>query len=194
MSGDGGAARTPFVLAALAAVAALTALACGTERPAAAPVTAPVEAAAPAPTAVPAQPAVPAENAAPAATASPDVAHRDTARNRAFGYLLDSPRPFAVIDQGLAIAERLRQRYGIDTGNPEADRRAAALKFQAEVLDRLRFDPHEIDSTAQGLGYSLDPAQCLTTCENVRRLAVIELQKRALEAFADGREMPGRMP
>ena len=118
----------------------------------------------------------------------------DAERAKAFGYFIDSPRPFAVIDQGVAIAERLRRRYGIDTGNPDADRRAAALKFQTEVLDRLVFRDEEIAEMVRRLGYSLDPAQCRNTCDNVRRLAAFELQKIALEAFADGRRLPGRMP
>jgi len=118
----------------------------------------------------------------------------DAERDRAFAYFLDSPRPFAVLDQGLAIAEKVRQRYGIDTGNHEADRRAAALRFQAEVLDRIVFSGEEIEATALGLGYSLDPEKCLNACENIRRLAEIDLKKAALQAFADGRVLPGRMP
>jgi len=139
-------------------------------------------------------------SAAPAApptavvTAPEGTTPSDAERDRAFGYFLDSPRPFAVLDQGLAIAEKVRRRYGIDTGNAEVDRRAAALRFQAEVLDRIVFGTEEIEGTARGLGYNLDPAVCLNACENIRHLAEIELKKAALQAFADGRAMPGRVP
>jgi hypothetical protein len=122
-----------------------------------------------------------------------DPTAADAERRKAFGYFIDSPRPFEVLDQGLAIAERLARRYGMDSGNPEADRRAAALKFQSEVLERLVFTSEAIGAKAQQLGFSLEPAQCGNTCENVHRLAVFELQKDALEAFADGRPLPGRI-
>jgi len=127
-------------------------------------------------------------------TATESTTPSDAERDRAFGYFLDSPRPFVVLDQGLAIAEKVRRRYGIDTGNAEVDRRAAALRFQAEVLDRIVFSTEEIEGTVRGLGYNLDPGICLNACDNIRHLAEIELKKAALQAFADGHAMPGRVP
>ena len=38
---------------------------------------------------------------------------------------------------------------------------------------------------ASTLGYGLDHKLCETWCENVERLAIIELQKQALLAFLD---------
>jgi hypothetical protein len=137
---------------------------------------------------------MPNSGAASRAAAVDDRAPADTERGKAFGYFIDSPRPFAVFDQGMDIAEQLRRRYGMDSGNPDADRRVAALKFQGDVLDRLVFSDEEIAATVHRLGFSLDPARCGNACENVRRLGIYELQKEALEAFADGRPMPGRIP
>jgi len=118
-----------------------------------------------------------------------------TARDRAvaFGYLLDSPRPPAVIEESLVIAEELRRRYGIVTGDPEADRLAAARRAKTELIDALTFSPQEVEEAARSLGYSLEPAQCADFCENVYRLSIVELQKRALKAFAEGRPGPGRI-
>lgn len=109
----------------------------------------------------------------------------------AFGYLLDTPRPPEVVDESLVIAEKLRLRYGIDTGNREADRLAAARRAKEELLDALVFSPAELEEAARSLGYSLDPAECANFCENVARLADIELKKRALKAFAEGGAGPG---
>lgn len=115
------------------------------------------------------------------------------ARAVAVGYLLDSPRPGPVIDRALVIAEKLRLRYGIDTGRPVMDREEAVRRVQAEFLDRLEFSEVEIHRAAGKLGFSLDPARCETWCDNVRELAIVELKKLALVAFADGEAWPGNM-
>ena len=108
----------------------------------------------------------------------------------AVGLLLDTPAPDEVVDDGLRIAEQLRQRYGIDSGNLHADRVAAALRARDEVVARLEPTPDELRETATALGYSLDPALCGSTCGNVARLARLELERRALAAFAAGDSPP----
>lgn len=118
----------------------------------------------------------------PAAPASPLAADRAIA----VGILLDSPRPSAVIDRAIEIADALRQRYGIDSGDVVADREQAARRAQQEVVESLEVSEQALSQAAAQLGYSLDPAACGGTCENVRRLARLELQRRALERFADG--------
>ncbi|MEE9231043.1 MAG: hypothetical protein V3U86_10085 [Acidobacteriota bacterium] len=104
----------------------------------------------------------------------------------AFGHLLDTPVPFEVIDEGLEIADQLRQRYGIQTGNLHNDRLEAARRAEQEIVDPLSFSPEQLESAARSLGYSLDPNDCGNYCENVRRLAILELKMRALRAFAQG--------
>jgi hypothetical protein len=111
----------------------------------------------------------------------------------AYGFLLDSPRPREVVEDGVKTAELLRRRYGIDTGNPYQDRLAAARRAKREFLDRLEFSRQEIETMAASLDYSLDPDECLNFCQQVERLAVLELEKEALRAFALGREGPGRL-
>jgi hypothetical protein len=112
----------------------------------------------------------------------------------AIGYMLDSPRPLEAIRKGIAVADGLRAVYGIDTGDVIADREAAARRAQSELLDRTSFSEGEIASMARTLGYSLDPAVCGTTCENVRRLTQLELQKLALERFVAGALTPASGP
>lgn len=104
-------------------------------------------------------------------------------RALAAALLLDSPRPAAVIDEGLQIAERLRRRFGIDTGHRHADRLAAARRAQAE-LERATFTPEELRAAARALGHDLDA--CGTWCRNVARLAELELRKRVLRQLAAG--------
>jgi hypothetical protein len=115
-----------------------------------------------------------------------------TAEDRAIalGLLLDTPAPAADVDEGLRVAERLRRRYGIDSGDLHADRVAAALRARDEVLARLEVTPDQLRATAESLGYSLDPARCGSTCGNVARLARLELERRALAAFAAGGPPP----
>lgn len=103
----------------------------------------------------------------------------------AYGLLLDSPRSEKVVAAGIVVADKLCRRYGIDTGDVLADRRAAAERAQVELLDTLTFTEAQVKKAARWLGYSLDPTRCRNTCTHVRALAVIELQKRALAAFAD---------
>jgi len=117
----------------------------------------------------------------------------DDERAVAVGMLLDTPRSPEVVERSLDVAERLRRRYDIDTGNPVADRETAARRVQTEFLDRLIFEEGEIAAMAVDLGYSLDPEQCANYCDNVRELATVELKRAALEAFADGRAWPGRL-
>jgi hypothetical protein len=115
----------------------------------------------------------------------PDAGGGD--RAVAVGMLLDSPRPLNEIDKALWIADRLVERYGIDSGDHVRDREEAARRARAEVLDPLRFTEEEIGGMASSLGYSLDPEVCRNTCENVRNLAVLELEKAALEAAVGNR-------
>lgn len=126
--------------------------------------------------------------AAAVAALAADAAGAD--RAVAYGLLFDSPPPAKVIDTGIVIADKLRRRYGIDTGDLLADRRAAARRAREEWLDRLTFTEPQIRAAARALGYSLDPQRCRNTCTHVRALASIELQKRALAAFADGVALP----
>jgi hypothetical protein len=63
---------------------------------------------------------------------------------------------------------------------------AAALRARDEVVARLDVTPQALRRTAEALGYSLDPVRCGTTCGNVARLARLELERRALAAFAAG--------
>lgn len=111
----------------------------------------------------------------------------------AVGLLLDSPRSSAVTEEALALAEKLRRHYEIQSGDDFADREAAARRAQEEFLDRLVFGETEIRGKAESLGYSLDPAACANYCANVRELARIELSRDALVALAEGRPGPGRL-
>ena len=121
----------------------------------------------------------------------PFGAPTDEDRGIAIGLMLDTPRTPEVLDEALVLAEKLRRRYGIDTGNDFNDREEAARHAKFEFLDRLVFSEEEILETAASLGYSLDPAECANYCDNVRELATVELQKRALQAFAAGESWPG---
>jgi hypothetical protein len=118
-----------------------------------------------------------------------------TAEDRAlaFGHFIDTPVASKAMNEALVLAEKLRLRYGIDTGHPQADRLAAARRAQVELLERLSFGPAEIREAARELGYSLDPALCANACANVEALAVLQLKRRALLAFADGRPVPGTL-
>lgn len=111
-------------------------------------------------------------------------------RNLALGHFLDVPAAASSIDEGIAIAEKLRLRYGIDTGDRHADRVEAARRAKTELLDNLTFTEEDLEQAARRLGYSLNPVECADYCENVRRLAVATLQKRALKAFAEGEPVP----
>jgi hypothetical protein len=111
---------------------------------------------------------------------------REDDRAAAFGYFLDSPVSPSVIDESLALAEALRRRYGIDTGNAHADRITAARKAQREILDGRTFSDEEIEDAARALGYGLAAAECADYCENVRRLAVLHLKMALLRAHGEG--------
>ncbi len=168
------------VAAALLALVLLAVLSCGsTERPVPGRASAPLTAA---PEAEP-----------PVASAASDPGEEDLAI--AYGFLLHSPRPKEVLEEGLRIAELLRQRYGIDTGNRYQDRLVAARRAKRELLDRLDFSQEEIEEMARSLGHSLDPAECANFCPQISRLSILELKKEALRAFAEGREGegPGRL-
>jgi hypothetical protein len=170
--------RLIAVAAALLALALLAALSCGPgER------SVPGGASAPLTTAAEVEP--------PVSSDASDPGEEDLAI--AYGFLLDSPRPKEVVEEGLRIAELLRQRYGIDTGNRYQDRLAAARRAQREFVDRLDFSQEEIEEMAGSLGYSLDPDECADSCAQVHRLSILELKKKALTAFAEGREGPGRL-
>jgi hypothetical protein len=108
----------------------------------------------------------------------------------AFGLLLDMPVSPEALEEGIRLAERLRALYGIDTGNVHADRQEAAERALREVVEPLRFGEDELAAAARDLGYGLDPAECANYCDNVRRLADVELRKRALRAFAEGPDPP----
>ena len=112
---------------------------------------------------------------------------RDADRAVAFGHLIDAPRQVEVIDEGIDIAEKLCQRYGLDSGNRLADRIKAAERARQEVLQPDQIGEQQIEAMARSLGYSLDPAACADYCDNVRRLARVEIQKRALRDFAESR-------
>jgi hypothetical protein len=98
--------------------------------------------------------------------------------------LLDAPAGQGAVGEGLVIAEALRRRYAIDTGNLPADNLAAARRAEREVLEPLRVTPEQVERAARSLGYSLEPAACANYCENVYRLALLELQKQALRRAA----------
>lgn len=116
-----------------------------------------------------------------------------TAEDRAIamGLLMHTPVAADTVDEGLRVAEGLRRRFGIDSGDVHADRVAAALRARDEIVARLDVTPEALRKTAEELGYSLDPARCSTTCDNVARLARIELEKRALQRFVAGGATPG---
>jgi hypothetical protein len=100
----------------------------------------------------------------------------------AFGLLVDSPPPPGVLDEAIAIADRLRRAYGIDTGNVLADREAAAHRAAA-YLEGLTFGEGDLGRVATELGYDLRPGACRTACRDIRALAETELRKRALLAL-----------
>ena len=124
---------------------------------------------------------------APRETTGPAAADRAIA----MGLLLHTPAAPDALDEGLRVAEQLRRRYGIDSGSRHADRVAAALRARDEVLARLDVTSDQLRATAEALGYSLEPARCRTTCENVARLARLALEKRALQRFAAGMALGG---
>jgi hypothetical protein len=115
--------------------------------------------------------------AAPAPPAAPVPPSAD--RAIAFGLFLDSPLPSRVLDEAVAIAERLRRAYGIDTGDLLADREAAARRAAAH-LEALAFDESDLVGAAKELGYDLRPGACRSSCRDIRALADAELRKRAL--------------
>jgi hypothetical protein len=108
----------------------------------------------------------------------------DEDRAIAMGLLIDTPAEEAVIDDGLRVAEALRRRYGIASGNAHADRVAAAIRARDELLATVEPTPEQLRVAAEALGFSLDPARCGNACGNVARLARLELQKEALRRFA----------
>jgi hypothetical protein len=120
----------------------------------------------------------PASPASPVSPAAPPASDRAIA----FGLLVDSPPPPAVIDEAIAIADRLRRAYGIDTGDVLADREAAARRAAAD-LEALAFGEGDLARVATELGYDLRPGACRTTCRDIRALAETELRKRALLAL-----------
>ena len=122
------------------------------------------------------------------------AALRQDDRAAAYGSFLDARFAPTLVDESLALAEALRTRYGIRSGDPVADRTAAAARALAEVESDLPFGDAEIEAAARQLGYSLDPASCADTCGNVRRLAGIHLKMEALRRLgmgAPGSREPG---
>lgn len=111
-------------------------------------------------------------------------APRTAGRDLAFGQLIDVPRPIEVIDEGIRIADALRRRYGIETGDLEKDRREAARRARVELLEPMSVPEERLEAIARSLGHSLDPAACADYCGNVRRLAEIEARKVALREWA----------
>jgi glutathione S-transferase len=111
----------------------------------------------------------------------------------AFGLFIDSPVPSRVLDESMAIAERLRQASGIDTGNLVADREAAARRA-ATYLEQLAFQESDLVRAAKELGYDLRPEACRSSCRDIRALAEVELRKRALLALLSSppAPLPGR--
>jgi len=105
-------------------------------------------------------------------------------RDVAFGFLIDSPLPPAVIDESIRIAEGLRARYGLTGGEPVTDRQAAAARTLAEFLSPLQFSRRQIARQARRMGYSLDPERCANYCRNIEQLAILELQRQALRRLA----------
>ena len=104
-------------------------------------------------------------------------------RDIAVGLLLDSAPAPEAIDQGLVIAEALRRCYGPDANGRFPSREDTARRARTEILDKMSLSEEEIRAMAVTLGYSLEPAACGNTCENVRTLAVIELEKQRLLAL-----------
>jgi hypothetical protein len=112
------------------------------------------------------------------------AAQTGDARAVAVGLLLDSAPSGQAIDQGLAIAAALRRCYGFEGEDSIQSREALARRAKQDILDPLKPTDAELGTAAASLGYSLDPQVCGNTCENVRNLALIELQKQALLALA----------
>ena len=117
----------------------------------------------------------------PDSSASP-VERPANDRAIAFGLLVDSPTPLALIDEAIAVADRLRRAYGIETGDVLADREAAARRAAA-YLEGLAFGEGDLARVATELGYDLRPGACRTACRDIRALAETELRKRALLAL-----------
>lgn len=111
-----------------------------------------------------------------------------TAEDRviAMGLLMHTPVQSETVDEGLRIAEGLRRHFGIDSGDVHADRVTAAIRAWDEIVAPLEVTPEQLRAAAEELGYSLDRSRCGNRCENVARLARIELEKRALQRFASG--------
>jgi hypothetical protein len=118
----------------------------------------------------------------PGPRAAAPAVSREGDRAVAFGLLVDSPPPLAVIDEAIAIADRLRRAYGIESGNVLADREAAARRAAA-YLEELAFEERDLVRTAKELGYDLRPGACRSACRDIRALAETELRKRALLAL-----------
>lgn len=109
----------------------------------------------------------------------------DEHRAIAWGMMVDRPAGASSIDRGIEIAEQLRLRYGIDTGDVVADRMEAARRAREEVVAKVEMDEAALRQAAFELGY--DPDACADYCASLRRLAEVELRKRALVAYAEGR-------
>jgi len=110
--------------------------------------------------------------------------HAEDERAIAVGLLLDSAPSAQAIDEGLAIAAVLRRCYGLEGDDSVRGREELARRARRDILDRLDPSEAEIRHAAAALGYSLEPEQCSNTCENVRNLALLELEKQALRALA----------
>ena len=69
----------------------------------------------------------------------PPGAPTDEDRAIAIGLMLDSPRSPEVMDEALVLAEKLRQRYGIDSGNDfeELRQQVNSRLRVTEIEDRL---------------------------------------------------------
>ena len=110
------------------------------------------------------------------------AALREDERAAAYGFFLDARMKPTLVEESLALAEVLQERYGIRTGDARADGAAAAARALEEVESRV-VGESEIEAAAKELGYSLD--FCADYCGNVRRLAVIHLKMKALRRLGE---------
>lgn len=101
----------------------------------------------------------------------------------AFGLLLDTPIAPAQIDRAIQVADGLRRRYGLPSGDLQALRGAAARRA-AEELEHVTFSPSQVACAARALGLRAAGRRCDRRCAAAARVAEIELQKATLEAWA----------
>lgn len=100
----------------------------------------------------------------------------------AFGLYLDAPRSSSVLDRAIVLADGLRARYGLASGDVDTDRQQAAQRAAVE-LGAIEVREAEVECAARALHTSIEGPRCERWCANARELARLELLRAALEEW-----------